>query len=270
MDLNKKKELKNIKCFLLDMDGTFYLGNRLIEGSRDFIDKCKQSGIEYFFFTNNSSRNARYYQNKIEKMGIKVPLERIITAGEVTANYIKQKKEGATVYLVGTSALEEDFIKAGLKIITNKEEKVDYLVVGFDTTLNYKKIWDAHDLILREVSYLATNPDYVCPLDQGKTMPDCGAIISLLKTSTGKEPLVIGKPNTFMVDYITDRFNLNPEEMAIIGDRLYTDIQMAINARITSIIVLSGETRSEDLDSSMKKPDFVFPSIRELSEFLYD
>jgi len=101
-------------------------------------------------------------------------------------------------------------------------------------------------------------------------MPDCGAIISLLKTSTGKEPLVIGKPNTFMVDYITDRFNLNPEEMAIIGDRLYTDIQMAINARITSIIVLSGETRSEDLDSSMKKPDFVFPSIRELSEFLYD
>ncbi len=201
-------------------------------------------------------------------MGIKVPLKRIITAGEVTADYIRKKKEEATVYLVGTSALEEDFIEAGLRIINNKEEMVDYLVVAFDTTLNYKKIWDAHDLILRGVSYLATNPDYVCPLCQGKTMPDCGAIINLLKTSTGKEPLVIGKPNTFMVDYIVDKHNLNYNEMAIIGDRLYTDIQMAINTGITSITVLSGETKKEDLESSKQQPDFVFSSIRELSDFL--
>lgn len=142
-------------------------------------------------------------------------------------------------------------------------------VKGFLFKLNnHKKLWDAHDLILDGIPYLATNPDYVCPLEDKKTMPDCGSIISLLKTSTGKEPLVIGKPNTLMVDYVARKTGIDKKRIAMVGDRLYTDIQTAVNAKITGILVLSGETSREDLKSAPQKPDYIFPSIKELGEAL--
>ncbi len=263
-----KTKLKDIRCFLLDMDGTVYLGNNLIDGSLAFFEKIEKMGKKYVFITNNSSKNSQEYQYKLKSLGLEVDLVNIINSGEVTADYIKKQKKNATVYLVGTPSLEKVFKNHNINITNNKDEMVDYLVLGFDTTLNYKKLWDAHDLILSGVTYIATHSDYVCPLDKGKTMPDCGAIISLLKTSTGQEPLVIGKPNTFMTKYIANKLGLNMGEMAMIGDRLYTDIQMAINAGITGIIVLSGETKKEDLKYSPQKPDYIFSSIKELADSL--
>ncbi|MDI3547123.1 MAG: hypothetical protein PWR10_775 [Halanaerobiales bacterium] len=262
------KKLKEIECFLLDMDGTFYLGNRLIDGAQKFLQKIEQQNKKLLFLTNNSSKSSRDYQQKLEGLGVFVPPENIINSGEVTADYIKERKEGARVYLVGTPSLQDELEAVGLQVTTDKEGKIDYLVLGFDTTLTYKKLWDAHDLILDGIPYLATNPDYVCPLEDKKTMPDCGSIISLLKTSTGKEPLVIGKPNTLMVDYVARKTGIDKKRIAMVGDRLYTDIQTAVNAKITGILVLSGETSREDLKSAPQKPDYIFPSIKELGEAL--
>ena len=153
-------------------------------------------------------------------------------------------------------------------MVKDKNRDIDFLVLGFDTTLTYEKLWDAHDLILDGVKYIATNPDFVCPLPGNKTMPDCGSMINLLKTSTGKEPLVIGKPNTLMIDYVSEKTGISRDKMAMMGDRLYTDIKTAHNADITSILVLSGETNRQDLKKSSQDPDYIIRSIKELSEKL--
>lgn len=262
------EKLHNIECFLLDMDGTFYLGDELIDGALRFIDILKQQHKEFVFLTNNSSRSSRKYQDKLDRLGLKVSLDRIVNSGQVTADYLKKLNKKARIYVVGTPSLQEEIANAGLQIIKNKQEKIDYLVLGFDTTLTYKKLWDAHDLILEGVNYLATNPDAVCPLPGGKSMPDCGSMISLLNTSTGKKPLVVGKPNTLMIDYVGDRTGIKKDKMALIGDRLYTDIQTAINAEITSILVLTGETDRKVLEQEAQNPDFVMRSIAEVGQYL--
>lgn len=254
-------KLNNIKCFLLDMDGTIYLNNTLISKATEFINLLDKKGKKFVFFTNNSSKNSLEYQKKLNKLGIKVKLKQIINSGQVTANYIKNKKENAVVYPVGTPSLEKELSSQGLKIEKNKNKKIDFLVLGFDKTLTYKKIWDAHDLILNGVDYIATNPDLVCPLEDGKSMPDCGSIISLLEASTGKKPLIIGKPNVFMIDYVSEMIGVKKNKIAMVGDRLYTDMKMAFNANITSILVLSGETNKKMVEKSSKKPDYIFDSI---------
>ena len=259
---------KDIQCFILDMDGTLYLGNKLIDGALDFIKKVTASNRIYFFLTNNSSKNSRDYQKKLAKLGIESSIEQIINSGQVTADYIKKLQADANVYLVGTNSLHQEFQTANLKIATERTQKIDFIVLGFDTTLNYQKLWDAHDLILKGVPYLATNPDYVCPLENGKTMPDCGSMISLLKASTGREPLIIGKPNPLMVDYVLEKSGIPRGKTALIGDRLYTDIQTGINAGITSILVLSGETKECDLRYCQEKPDYVFPDLKEIARLL--
>jgi NagD protein len=262
------KKIDEIECFVLDMDGTFYLGNKLINGALDFLAKVKEKNKNYIFLTNNSSRSSRDYQKKLKSLGVKVPLKYIINSGQVTASYIKNKKNRAKIYVVGTPSLEKELQSFGLRIIKDKNKDIDYLVLGFDTTLTYKKLHAAHDLILKVIPYIATNPDYVCPLAKGKTMPDCGSIISLLKTSTGKEPLVIGKPNILMIDYVASKLEVKKENIAMIGDRLYTDIQTANNADITSILVLSGETNKNMIENAPQDPDYIFQGIKELEKRL--
>lgn len=261
-------EIKEVQCFLLDMDGTIYLSDQLISGATEFIKKIRDTNRDFYFFTNNSSKSARDYCLKLKKLGILVSENRIITSGEVTAEYVLKHGENQVVYLVGTPSLKKEFIEKGIEVTDDKSKNIDFLVLGFDKTLTYQKLWDAHDLILSGVKYIATNPDYVCPLAGGKSMPDCGSMISLLKTSTGRKPLVIGKPNTMMIDYIAEKADLNKNKLALIGDRLYTDIKTANNAEIISILTLSGESTRDDLEKSEEKPDFIINSVMELIDIL--
>lgn len=244
-------KIKDINCFLLDMDGTIYLSNKLIDKAVDFINLLDEQAKDYVFFTNNSSKNTLDYQKKLKRFGLEVPLEKIVNSGQVTADYVRKQKEGAKVYPLGTPSLEQELADAGLEIVKDKNEEIDFVVLGFDKTLDYKKLWDAHDLILDGVEYIATNPDYVCPLEGGKSMPDCGSMISLLETSTGKRPLVVGKPNTLMVDYVSDNLGVKKDSMAMVGDRIYTDIKMANDADITSILVLSGNQQEKQLRKAL-------------------
>lgn len=261
-------KIKDIDCFLLDMDGTIYLSDRLIDKAVDFINLLDKQGKEYVFFTNNSSKNTLDYQKKLKKFGLEVPLDKIVNSGQVTARYVKNKKNRATVYPLGTPSLEKELVDAGLNLSKDKNEDIDFVVLGFDKTLEYKKLWDAHDLILDGVEYIATNPDFVCPLDGGKSMPDCGSMISLLETSTGKRPLVIGKPNTIMVDYVSETLGIKKNKMAMVGDRIYTDVKMAINAGITGILVLSGESTRDTVENSPQTPDYVFESVADIKSIL--
>jgi NagD protein len=279
-------ELAKINFFILDLDGTIYLENKLLKGSLDFLNKLKNQQKNFVFLTNNSSKNRADYQQKLAELGIDVSPEKIINSGEITAAHLTTKnakinsnknKQGKRIFLLGTESLKLEMERFGHTIVNQeknlrqKAATVDYVVLGFDKSLTYQKLWLAHDLILAGVDYVATHPDLVCPLKGGRTQPDCGAMIELLAASTGKRPQIIGKPAQTTVNYIVERFQLKKSELAMVGDRLYTDMKMAKEAGITGILVLSGETSAADLkqlnqqNSAANYHDYLFKDVAELS-----
>ena len=262
------KTLKEKKVFLLDMDGTIYLGNELIDGAKEFLETIKKQGKRYIFLTNNSSKNKDSYVEKLNNLGINASREEVFTSGEATTIYLKREKPGARIYLLGTPALEEEFEKEGFTLVKERHQDIDYVVLGFDTTLTYDKLWATCEYISEGVEYIATHPDFNCPLPNDKFMPDAGAMAALIEASTGKTPKVIGKPNGEVVASIASKYNLNKEDMIIAGDRLYTDIKTGENAGIESILVYSGETKEADYKVSETKADYVFNSVKDIIDLI--
>ncbi|GMQ63626.1 HAD-IIA family hydrolase [Vallitalea maricola] len=262
------RDLHKIKCFLLDMDGTFYLGDELIDGSMDFLKILEKQDKDFLFLTNNSSKNRMAYVEKLKRLGCDVEPDKVFTSGEATTIYLKNDKPGAKVFLLGTPLLEEEFTNSGFQLVNGRNESPDYVVLGFDTTLTYEKLWVACDYIRDGITYIATHPDYNCPLEGGKFMPDAGAMIDFIAASTGIRPHVIGKPNADIINVICDKYGYNRQEIAMVGDRLYTDIKTGINADIATVVVLSGETSKTDYEKSDINADFVYPSLKEIGEDL--
>ncbi len=248
-----KKQLEEIKYFILDMDGTIYLGDQLLEGTHSFFDDLKKSGKDFLFFTNNSSKNNKIYQEKLKGMGIEVPREKIVTSGMVTIDYLKKTYGDPTVYLLGTPMLEMDFKEAGILLT---RENPDVVVAGFDTTITYEKLADACRFIRAGKPFVATHLDYNCPTEDG-FIPDCGAICAFITASTGVNPKFIGKPFVETAEYLCRYLNCAKEEIAFVGDRLYTDIRIGAEHGMLSILVMTGETRQEDLEHAEFKPDIV-------------
>jgi 4-nitrophenyl phosphatase len=257
--------LSQINFFLLDMDGTFNLGDHLIEGALHFIETLKRQGKDFIFLTNNSSKHRRLYAEKITRLGLPIPEEKVFTSGEATAVYLRDNFRGAAVFVVGTPALEEEFRFHGFDLDKDYPELV---VVGFDTTLTYQKLWKLCDYVRAGLPYYATHPDFNCPTETGY-MPDIGATIAYVRASTGREPdLVIGKPNRIIVDSLAQKLNLSIDEMAMIGDRLYTDVALGMTSGIMTCLVLSGETQLGDLEGSPFKPTYVFENLGEIADCL--
>lgn len=256
--------LKRKRLFVLDMDGTFYLGGRLFDGSLDFIELLKELGKDFLFFTNNASKSPEYYMDKLARMGCPIRRNNITTAGEVTIRYLIENRPQQKVFLVGTSILEDSFKAAGINLV---QDHPDIVVVSFDTTLTYEKISKACRFIRTGAEFIATHMDLNCPTEDG-FIPDCGSICAMITASTGIKPRYFGKPFGETIDMIISMTGYAKEDMAIIGDRLYTDIATGYKNGVTSILVLSGETVLDDLASSEIKPDFVFNSIAEIAKAL--
>jgi 4-nitrophenyl phosphatase len=255
--------LLQTRCFLLDMDGTFYLGGRLLPGALDFIHLLEKLGIDYLFLTNNSSKTQSEYADKIRHMGLNIPENKILTSGEATAIYLAHINPSAKLFVAGTPALEKEFNHSGF---TLTEDSPDYVVLGFDTTITYAKIWKICDLITAGVPWIATHPDINCPTETG-FMPDIGAMIAMIAASTGHKPdIIIGKPFRPIVDAIVEKLDLPVSKLCMVGDRLYTDIAMGTTG-ITTVLVLSGETQQEDLAASPYKPDYVMKNLGELAQY---
>lgn len=258
------ERLKEKTVYLLDMDGTIYLGDELIDGSMKFLETIKKKGKRYIFLTNNSSKNKKIYVDKLSNLGIQASEEEVFTSGEATTMYLKKLKEGAKVYLLGTKALEEEFEKEGFILEKERHKNIDYVVLGFDTTLTYEKLWAACEYISEGVEYIATHPDFNCPLPNDKFMPDAGAMAAFIQASTGKSPKVIGKPNKEIIESIESKYGIKKEDMIMVGDRLYTDIKTGENAGITSVLVYSGETKKADYGNSEIRADYVFNSVKDM------
>lgn len=257
--------LKKKKLFLLDMDGTIYLGNNLFDGTLDFLQYVKKSGGRYLFLTNNSSRGVETYVEKLAKMGIPATEDDFLTSVHATAVYL-EKKRYRKIYALGTRSFRaqlQDF-----PLTTTPDEDVDCLLMGFDTELTFQKLEDASRILVRDgVDYIATNPDFVCPTAFG-SVPDCGSVSQMLKNATGRLPYFIGKPQPDMVQLALAKTGFLPEDAVMIGDRLYTDIACGYNAGIDTLFVLSGEGTMEDVEKSEEKPTFILQNIRALHRLL--
>ena len=254
----------SIECFLMDMDGTIYLGNRLLPGARAWLELLDDLGKSYFFLTNNSSRSKVEYAEKFNKLGLAVDADKIFTSGEATAIYLNKHYPTASLYVVGTLALEQEFQRHGFKLT---EEDPDVVVLGFDTTLTYEKLRKLCDLAVAGKPYIATHPDINCPTETG-FMPDIGAMIELVFTSTGRRPdVIIGKPNKPVVDALIEKTGFSAGQHCMIGDRFYTDIALG-QWGIRTVLVLSGEASAADLPNAAHQPDLVVQGISDMVRYL--
>lgn len=257
--------LSRVKCFLLDMDGTFYLGGNILDGSLSFIDRVRESGRDFLFLTNNSSHNALFYMERLHKMGLDVPREKILTSGEATAAKVARLYPGKRAFVLGNEYLMAELEEAGIAI---DQTHPDYVVIGYDTTLNYAKMTAVCDFVRAGLPYVATHPDFNCPTETGFA-PDIGAIIEFIHASAFRRPdLIVGKPHSGIVEAALSRTGLTADTLAMVGDRLYTDIETGRKNGMLSILVMTGETTPEMLKTSSIQPDLTFGRLSDMNPYL--
>ncbi len=251
--------LRQKRLFLFDMDGTLYLGSRLYPFTLELLDALRASGRRYLFMTNNSSKSVADYIQKLSGLGIEASREDFITSSQATAWYLKANYPGKRLYVCGTESLKEELRREGFAV-TEEVEQTQVIVMGFDTELTFQKLQDVCYLLLtrEEIPYIATNPDYVCPTEFG-SVPDCGSVCDMVFNATRKRPVVIGKPSPLMPQLAMEALGYSKEETCVVGDRIYTDVKSALNAGVTGILVMSGETTQEILEASRDKPHLILP-----------
>ena len=267
-----KQKLKQKKLFLLDMDGTLYLDDRLFEGAAEFLSNIKKSGGKYVFLTNNSSRGVETYIEKMTRLGVPAGRSDFITSVDALIyrlrNEYGQNALTRRMYIMGTESFKAQMRAEGFNITDALEDGIKTLVIGFDRELTFSKLEDACRLLGKGVDYFATNPDWVCPTEYGY-VPDCGSFAFMLEKATGRKPEFVGKPEPQMAYLAMDRFGFAPENTLLIGDRLYTDIACGINAGVDTAFVLSGEGTLKDIDETGIEPEYIFEGVGQISEEIF-
>ena len=261
-----------IKHVALDMDGTIYLGSTLFPYTQAFLQALSDNGISYSFLTNNPTKSSKDYLAKLQKLGINATEEQMYTSSIATIDYLHmQYPKAKRIFTLGTPSMQAEFIMAGFEITSDSADDVpDVLVVAFDTTLEYSRLCRAAWWASKpNIPYIATNPDWVCPTDQPTILVDCGSVCKAIEGATKREPdIVIGKPNPNMLYCIRDKYGLKDDEIAMVGDRIYTDVATAQNAGSFGVLVLSGETTLDVSLTYERQPDLTALSIKEFGELL--
>jgi len=241
------------------MDGTLYLGDILIDGSVQFLNMLKNAGIKRVFLSNNSSKNRKDYYLKLKRMGFEVKVDEIFTS--LNATILKMKRENIKkIFPLGTPSFEEE-LRENDFILTDKDPEV--VLLGFDKSLTYEKIEKAYRFLKGGKRYIATHPDILCPTEDG-FIPDIGCFISMFEKCTSRLPEIVGKPNIEMITNILNHYSIDRNDAVMVGDRLYTDMRMAVDAKVISVLVLSGETKIEDYEKSNLDVDIVCDSVKDL------
>ncbi len=265
----EKSGLSRIRLWLFDMDGTLYLGEQLFDFTKDLLRAIRESGGQYLYLTNNSSKSVPDYVRKLERLGIAAAPEDFLTSSQATAWYLHRTHEGQRLYVCGTQSLQRELRDEGFPIVNDDPDSAGCVVMGYDTELTYQKLLDVSRLLTErpDLPYIATNPDLVCPTEFG-FVPDCGSVCGMIRTATGRSPKVIGKPEPLMPRMAMERMGCTPEETAVVGDRIYTDVKSGLNAGCAGVLVMSGETTPEILAASPDRPDLVLSSAAEILDVL--
>lgn len=257
------------KLVILDLDGVVYLGDKLIPGADKVIEKLEKNGIVVVYLTNACTRSRKGRAEKLRALGINAHENEIYTTSYATAKYILQKypKSKQNVFYVGGEGLGEELREQGINTVD--AEKADIVVVGLDVKLSYEKLSKAFRAIIRGADFIATNTDSTFPVEDG-LLPGAGAIISFLEYSSGKKPIVLGKPNRYLLEIILKELSVNRNDAIIVGDRIETDIKLGKKGKLKTALVLSGVAKKEDLKKlkKSKQPDYVLESIVDLPKAL--
>lgn len=258
--------MKSIKCVMLDLDGTVYLGENIFPYTLDFLKTLNALNIGHIFLTNNSSKGTDAYIEKFAKMGIKATKENILISSHAAADYINTHYSNKRTFILGTPSMQNEMKELGVNVV---EDDPEILLAGFDTALDYNRLTKFTNLVNSGLPYIATHPDAVCPAENG-FLPDLGSVIELIYACTKRRPQVIcGKPNEQILVAAENKTGFKRENLLMVGDRLTTDIAIGAHG-IKTALVLSGEATMEDVPSAPHKPTYIFASIKELGEALKD
>jgi HAD superfamily hydrolase (TIGR01450 family) len=264
-------KLATIRHVTLDMDGTIYKGGTLFKTTLPFLALLRQLKIGYTFLTNNPSKSSEDYLAHLDKMGIKAEAGQLYTSTQATIDYLKKNLSPVRrLFVLGTPSMAEEFSAAGFELLPDSPKaEPDAVIVGFDMTLTYPRLCRAAWWIKNGKPFFATNPDRVCPTDEPTVLVDCGSITAALEKATGISPQkVFGKPDPTMLQGILQRHSLKPENLAMVGDRLYTDMEMARRAGALGVLVLTGEATAAEAEKHVPKPDLVVPTLAKFGELL--
>jgi 4-nitrophenyl phosphatase/NagD protein len=266
-DIKTIEKLQQIELFVLDIDGTFYVSQKLVNGALKFSNLLKRQNKKLVFLTNNSNKSKKEYLQEFDALNYPIKENEIYTAGIAAAEYIKNKFGTKRIFLVATPSMIEEYERFGHQIVTDSPEMV---VVTFDKSLTYDKLAKASIFVSKGAFFFVTNPDLNCPTEEGP-IPDTAAIASVVSKACNKEPdIVFGKPDPKILEMIMKDYQVTPEKTCIVGDRLYTDILIGINAGTLSTLVLTGEAKLEDLKDSAIKPDLVVDDLGQLADLIID
>ncbi|MDY6367759.1 MAG: HAD-IIA family hydrolase [Clostridia bacterium] len=257
-------DFDKIKAFLFDLDGTLYLDDKVISGAIETLDFLRRKGKKIVYLTNNSSRTDDEYYVKLKKLGLFTDGDLVYSSLDAFVDFIKDENPHAKIYPVATQKVKKYLKGCGINVVSFKN--ADTLLTTYDKTLTYSKIVNANYLLTKGVKYIATHPDKVCPA-LPVSLPDLGSFTQLFKASSGREPdLIVGKPYETMAKYIVKKLNISPDEIVMIGDRLYTDIAFGLNVGFNTVLVYSGETDEKLYKNSDVKADFVIDSVKDIIE----
>lgn len=263
--------LRNIRHLALDMDGTIYSGGTLFEATLPFLNSLPTLGIGHTFLTNNSSKSTRDYLSRLKRLGIAAEPEQLYTSTQAAIEYLHEQRPGLKrLFILGTPSMIEEIVAAGfVSTADSAKDEPDAVLVGFDTTLSYARLCRAAYWIDQRKPFIATHPDRICPTDEPTVLVDCGAVCAALQSATGRAPdVVLGKPDPCMIRGILHRHKLEPQNLAMVGDRLYTDMAMARRAGAVGVLVLTGETKAHEAQQVVPPPDLVVSGLAELGERL--
>lgn len=266
-----RSRLRDIAHVALDMDGTIYKGGTLFPCTLPFLTRLRELGIGYTFLTNNPSKSSADYLSHLRKMGLTATADELYTSAQATIDFLRARHPHAKrIFVLGTPSMRAQFRQAGF-VLTDDDaaDEPDAVVIGFDMTLAYDRVCRAAWWIQQGKPFIATNPDRVCPTDQPTVLVDCGAMCAMLEKAAGRAPdIVLGKPDPTMLSGILARHGLRPHQIAMVGDRIYTDVLMAHRAHAFGVLVLTGEATEQDAARAEHPPHLTVPSLAEFGALL--
>jgi len=255
-------------AYLFDLDGTIYLGSELLPGARHLIETLRARGAKTVFLSNNPTRDPAMYIAKLAKLGIPVTRDEIINTVVTTVLWVKQNHPNAVVFPIAEEPLTRALLEAGIRI-SDDPEQIDLVIASYDRGFTYRKLQIAFDALWQvgRAQLITTNPDRYCPFPGGKGEPDAAAIVAAIEASTGVRCLAnMGKPDRTMIDTVVTALGIDVANTIMVGDRLETDVRMAVNAGMSSALVLTGDSQLSDVERAAPehRPSFILDRIDEL------
>ena len=254
------EKIRSKKAFICDMDGVIYHGNKLLPGVAEFVDWLKAEKKEFLFLTNSSERAPRELQEKLNRLGLEVDQKHFYTSALATAAFVASQSPGCTAYVIGETGLINALYNAG---ITMNDVDPDYVIVGESRNYTYENILRAVKFVQNGAKLIGTNPDLTGPTEQG-IVPATGALISPIEQATGNTAYFVGKPNPLMMRTALKKLGFQREDTVIIGDRMDTDIVAGVESEIATVLVLSGVTSREEVDSFAYRPDLILNGVGDI------